>query len=238
MLHSISAVLPSYNEEGVIAETIRRTAKALAQSSLSDFEVLVVNDGSTDHTAEIADSLTEECHVRVLNHSSNRGYGAALATGFNEARMQASWLMDSDGQFDPKDLGLMTAHYSEQALVAGYRAHRHDSAARRLFHFAFFLLVRVLFGPVTRDVNCAFKLFPAVVGRNLASEGAVVSTELVLRARRAGYEIVEVAVPHYPRRTGQATGAKFAVVIRAFVELFNLRRNSKVLDALPRVLES
>jgi len=230
---SITAVLPTFNEEAVIADVVTRTIQALKAADLSKYEVLVVNDGSSDGTVSALKALAQPA-VRVLSHSRNRGYGAALRSGFEAARSEAVWLMDSDGQFNPEDLRLLSEHYSDDVVVAGYRIHRRDSRLRRLYHNAFFGLVGLLFGRTTRDVNCAFKLFPRAVGVGLTSQGAMISTELLLRAKRCGYRIVDVPVPHYPRRAGRATGARISVVARAFWELIKLRINAKPLRTLKR----
>ena len=222
---SITAVLPAFNEEAVIVETVKRTRKALQDTQTPDFEIVVVDDGSTDTTAALVTDLQDsDSRIRTVSHEQNRGYGAALKTGFDAARMSAVWLMDSDGQFDPADLSLLLEKYQPRVAVFGYRRNRQDSFMRRANHAAFFTVVRATFGHTTRDVNCAFKLFPAELGRGLHSDGAMISTELVIRTRRRGYDIVEVGVPHYPRIAGQATGANPGVVVRAFAELWDMRR--------------
>jgi len=230
---SISAVLPAYNEEAVIAETVRRTAAALTELGVADFEILVIDDGSSDATAARASSVASQgMRVRGVSHPRNRGYGAALRTGFGAAARDAVFLMDSDGQFDPVEISRLLALYGPDRVVCGYRIRRRDTWARRFYHRAFFTLVRVGFGPTVRDVNCAFKLFPRAVGRGLHAEGALVSTELLVRARRSGYRLMDVGVHHYPRITGRATGADVRVVLRAFRELWQLRSDPAMLDGL------
>ena len=230
---SVSAVLPAYNEEAVITETVRRTAAALAELGVVDFEILVIDDGSSDATAARAAAAgTPGTRLRVISHPHNRGYGAALRTGFDAATRDAVFLMDSDGQFDPIEIARLLALYGPDRVVCGYRIRRRDTWVRRFYHKAFFGLVRIGFGPTTRDVNCAFKLFPRAVGQGLHAEGALVSTELLVRARRSGYRLMDVGVHHYPRTTGRATGADIHVVMRAFRELWQLRRNPALLDGL------
>ena len=222
---SISAVLPAYNEVGCIADVVRRTHDALTAAGLLAFEVIVVDDGSGDGTADAVRAVAgSRGGVRLLGHERNLGYGRALRTGFDAATCDAVWLLDSDAQFDPADLPRLLDVFADDAFVAGYRLERRDGMVRRLNHRAFFGLVRLLLGPTLRDVNCAFKLFPRWIGTGLTSDGAVVSTELVLRARRCGLRVVEVPVPHHPRTTGSATGARPGVVLRAFRELPSLRR--------------
>jgi len=222
---SVSAVLPAYNEEGVIAETLHRTHAALAALGLPTFEVIAVDDGSTDATrsrcALIASQLSG---VRVVAHPTNRGYGAALRTGFEAAQCEAIFLMDSDGQFDPADVRLLLNHWGPTSVVCGCRANRRDPLIRRVNNRAFFRLVVAAFGATAQDVNCGFKLFPRPLGLGLRADGALVSTELLVRARAQGFRIIDTPVPHYPRLTGKPTGARPSVILRAFAELWRLRR--------------
>jgi glycosyltransferase involved in cell wall biosynthesis len=228
---SISAVLPAFNEEAVIAGVVLETAEALKRLA-GHFEIVVVDDGSHDATADRASHAAPGAEVRVISHRVNRGYGAALRTGFDAARCDAVWLMDADGQFDPSDLRLVLPHYGPDRVVAGYRINRQDGATRRASNLAFFGVVRLLFGRTVSDVNCAFKLFPAAVGRGLRCDGAMISTELLLRAQTSGYRLVEVGVRHHPRRAGHATGSDPRVVMRAFRELWRLRRNPSLLGTV------
>ena len=228
-LPTVTAVLPAFNEAAVISDVVTRTDAALRSAGVPHWEIVVVDDGSSDDTG--AQALAGGAPpVRVVRHEVNRGYGAALRTGFDAATQEAVWLMDSDGQFDPADISLLLHRWAPRTAVFGYRLHRQDPMMRRWNHAAFFSVVRVVSGPLVRDVNCAFKLFPREIGQGLHADGAIISTELVLRARRLEYHIVEVGVPHYPRRAGTPTGANPRVVARAFAELWRMRRQHWVDD--------
>jgi glycosyltransferase involved in cell wall biosynthesis len=221
----ISAVLPAFNEEANLERVVARTAEALASRTRA-FEVIVVDDGSQDGSARLLDQLkTRYPNLRVIRHPQNRGYGAALRSGFTAARLPWVFMMDADNQFDPSDLDLLTRHADEADIVTGYRKQRQDPLPRRLNAWAFFYLVRLLFGRQVRDVNCAFKLLRRdIVSRmDLRSNGALINTEVFVLARRQHARIVEVPVNHYARTSGRQTGANPRVVLRAFRELLAFR---------------
>lgn len=221
----VSAFLPCHNEEGNVERVVTATVRALEALGVP-FEVIVVDDGSTDGTAEVARRLSgRDPRVRLVQHPRNLGYGAALRTGFASARYPWVFFTDGDGQFDPADIVRLVAHADSADLVVGYRVRRRDPVHRRLFGWMWNLLVRVWFGVRVRDVDCAFKLLRAEVVRDLPlrATGAFLSTELLCRAARKGARIVEVGVPHYPRRWGRQSGGRPDVVLRAFWELWKLR---------------
>ena len=222
---SISAVLPAYNEEAIIADTARSVA-AVLQGLVADYEVIVVNDGSRDGTADRVRAVAaENPRVRLVEHAVNRGYGAALATGFDAATKELIFLTDGDKQFDVREVREFLPALATADLCVGYRQPRRDPLLRRLNGWGWNRLVRLLFGYVARDVDCAFKLFKREVWEAVAVEsgGATFSAEFLIKARRAGYRITERRVTHLPRPAGRATGARPDVIARAFRDLFRLR---------------
>ena len=226
--YSISAVLPAYNEDAVIEQTVRHVANVLRQLVLN-FEIVVTNDGSRDQTGSILARLRETdpaLHLRVVSHPTNLGYGAALASGFDAASADLVLMLDADGQFDVAELvHLLAALDDETDLVIGYRVHRADPPMRLLNAWGWKQLVNGLFGYTARDVDCAFKLFRREVWQSMRvqSRGATFSAEFLIKARRLGFRIREVPVSHFPRKAGSPTGAHPRVILRAFVELFQLR---------------
>jgi glycosyltransferase involved in cell wall biosynthesis len=221
----ISAVMPAFNEEANLTESVGRMAAALTACARS-FEVIVVDDGSQDGTPAVLERLKSEYpSLRVIRHPHNRGYGAALRSGFGAARYPWIFLMDSDNQFDPAQLGRLLSRAADADIVAGFRKHRRDPLLRRLNALAFFTLVRFLFGRLAQDVNCAFKLLrrDLIAGMQLHSDGALINTEVLVNARRMHARVVEIAVDHFARHSGKQTGANPRVVLRAFRELLAFR---------------
>ena len=220
----VSAVLPAYNESGAITRTVADLRAVLGRLG-RPFEIVVVNDGSTDGTGAIADDMAaQDATVRVVHHPRNQGYGAALRSGFAAARLEWVFLMDADGQFDPAELPAFLDAAVGADFVVGYRSARADPGHRTLFAGIWARMMTFLLGIKVRDVDCAFKLMRRsyLAAIPLEAGGAFLSAELLAKAARAGARIVERPVHHLPRRAGRSTGGSPRVLVRAFYELARL----------------
>lgn len=236
LFNGISCVFPCFNEELNIARAITSLTAVLdgaLKTQLGEFEIIVVNDGSSDRTGSIVGELAAaDPRLRLISFESNQGYGAAVLTGLAAAKMELVFFSDSDNQFDYAELAQLLPFAERYDAVCGYRKVRRDPWMRKLNAFGWSLAVRMLFGYLVRDLNCAFKLFRRSaleridVGA-LQSRGALVNTELLVRLRAANQSIVEVPVTHLPRVAGTPTGANPRVILRAFAELFQLRSKLK-----------
>ncbi len=225
ILPRISVVLPAYNEEENVPKTVAAIVGAVEKST-TDYEVIIVDDGSRDRTAEVTRELARKYPaVRLVQHPANRGYGGALATGFAAATKELVFFTDADNQFDVTEISKLLPYIGEFDMVIGYRAPRVDPFIRKLNALGWKLLTNLLFGYTARDIDCAFKLFKRSVLDNVEveSRGATFSAELLVRARRKGYRIKEVPVKHLPRLAGNPTGARLSVILRAFRELIRFR---------------
>jgi hypothetical protein len=227
LLGGLTVVLPCFDEEENVAEAIRQAAAAARAASV-EYEIVVVDDGSRDQTARVAAAIADsDRHVRLIMHSGNRGYGAAVRSGVRAARMPWILLTDSDLQFDLGDLSDFVAYAQTADLIVGWRVLRQDPLRRRLNGAAWSWLVRRLFHIGVRDVDCAFKLVRADLAQSLPlrSTGAMISTELLVQALASGARLEEIGVRHRPRIAGDQSGARPLVVLRAFRELASLRRS-------------
>jgi len=223
-LPGISVFLPSHNEEPNVERVVRGFLAELPRVA-DDYEVIVVNDGSTDKTGTIADRLaSENSRVRVVHHEKNRGYGGAVISGIRAARQPYVVLADGDGQFDPKEVESLAAYVPEYDVVVGKRIRRADHLMRRINGKAWTMLVRIVLGIEISDIDCGFKLFKRefLDGMELRAHGAMISTELMARVVGRGAKIKEVGVHHLPRLAGEQSGANVKVIARAFKELFTL----------------
>ena len=222
---SLTIFYPCYNEEANL-ERVTLAALEIAGEIADDYEVIIVNDGSRDRTAEIADALAAEHEaVRAVHNHPNLGYGGALQRGFREASKDWVFYTDGDGQFDFKELPKLLPLLETHDIVSCYRLDRKDSLMRKLNAWCWCRLVNLLFGFGLRDVDCAFKIFPRTLFDRITmkSTGALIDTEILAKAHFLGYRIAQLGVHHYPRTAGEQTGANMGVIARAFKELFKLR---------------
>jgi glycosyltransferase involved in cell wall biosynthesis len=222
---TLSIFFPALNEEGIIERTVRNAVAAGVRNT-SDFEVIVVDDGSTDTTPDIVASLAhEDPRVRLVRHGRNRGYGAALRTGFASATKEVVFFSDADGQFDLKELPATLALGQRVPVVAGYRIKRSDPWLRLFIARTYRLIIWMVFGLRIRDIDCAWKLLrrETLNGVALESSGAFISSELLIKLQRAGVPISEIGVHHYPRTTGVSKGATPKVILKTIRDIIRLR---------------
>lgn len=230
---ALSYFFPAHDEAENIAALVREALEDLGAIA-ERFEIIAVDDGSTDGTAEIADGLAGEHAgvVRVVHHATNRGYGAAVRSGLAAARFPLVCFTDGDRQFRVADLGRLVGALEQGEaegrppdVVAGYRIERADAAIRLAYARLYRTALRVFFGLRVRDPDCACKLFrrEALAGVNVESGGAFLSAELLIKIGERGGRIVEEGVPHYPRTAGRASGADPRVVLRAVRDFWSLR---------------
>jgi glycosyltransferase involved in cell wall biosynthesis len=207
MVTEISMVFPAYNEEENI-ELLCESALRVLEGIEGEHEIIIVDDGSEDRTAEKAREVSKRCpEVKLVAHERNRGYAKALRTGVKAAKGELVFLSDADNQFDLNDIHRFLPIIQEADIVVGHRMNRQDSALRRFMARGFNLLVRMVFGVKARDIDCSFKLFRRRVFRKIEidSDQFMVDTEILVKAKRYGFSVHEVGVKHFPRTGGTTT---------------------------------
>lgn len=223
---SLSAVLPAHNEAENIQNTVQ-SCVAYLEKNVSSYEVIVVNDGSSDNTKEIVQELSSaDSNVVIVNHEVNKGYGSALRSGFDAAKCDFIFFMDSDGQFNIVDLDRLLPLVSPDKIVIGYREDRADSFIRSLNAWIYAQYINLMFGLNVVDMDCAFKVFPTKAYRDIApikSGGALFTAEFLIKLKRNGFIFEEVPVRHFPRQFGTQSGANMKVILRMFKESWKLR---------------
>lgn len=221
---SISFFFPAFNEEKNIGMAIKQASQELDRL-VQWYEIIIIDDGSSDKTSEIVDSLAQkDRNLRLIRHTKNKGYGGALKTGISNARNEYVCFTDADLQFDLRELENFLSHIPEFEAVVGYRKNRQDSKMRILNALIWNFANRLLFGLRARDIDCAFKLFrrETISQITLHSDGAMISAEILLKLHMNGVGIKEIPVSHFPRKDGLATGANLSVIVRALKEMWHL----------------
>lgn len=233
LIQKLSVFLPTYNESENIENVVLNTKKVLTNVA-EEWELLVVNDGSSDETKEIVEKLSkDDKRIKLVNHRVNKGYGASLASGFYNARYPWIAFTDSDGQFDFSEIKnfIIKQKEADADLVIGYYKKRRVSKFKVITSKMWEYAVLILFGLRVRDIDCGFKMISKEVIEKIpkleSERGAFVSSELLIKAKKSGFKIVEIPVTHYPRTKGSGTGRNLNVILKSFADLFRLWRKLK-----------
>ena len=222
-LPELSVFFPFWNEEENIGEVVSR-ARVIVPKVAEKWEVIMVDDGSSDRTLEIANNLaSKNNNLKVISLHPNRGYGAALKAGLENSQYDYIVFTDGDLQFDFSEITNFTEEIKDSDIVIGYRKKRRDQKILKRLLLMNLLKVGdlILFGFTFRDIDCGFKMFrkSAIDAISpLRSEGAMITTEILAKAIRKKLRIREVGVEHYIRQHGVQTGANIPVVVRAILE--------------------
>jgi len=222
---SISCFFPAFNDESTIAGLVEQALAVLPELA-DDYEVVVVNDGSTDSTGAVLDTLAgTHPRVRVVHHAENRGYGGALRTGFESASKELVFYTDGDGQYDVREMRSLVPLLTEGVdVVNGYKKGRADRLRRKVLGAVYNRLAHLLFSLPVRDVDCDFRLMRRDALRRVAltSSSGVICVELVHKLHAAGCSFAEVPVGHYERTSGRSQFFTPRRVARTAYDLLSL----------------
>jgi glycosyltransferase involved in cell wall biosynthesis len=240
---TLTLMFPMWNEEEMIHRTVgaaRETGEDLiASGDIGDYEILLVDDASTDATGKLADELAaRNPRVRVVHHAQNRKLGGSVRTGLNEASGDLVLYTDADMPFDLADLGkaLRLMRVYDADIVSAYRFDRTgEGALRAVYSYVYNSLVKIVLGLRIRDVNFAFKLLRKNVINHieLESEGSLIDVELLAKAQRLGFHIIQFGVDYFPRDRGTSTLSSPAVIVNIVKELSHLLPSMRRVERLP-----
>ena len=233
---SISVFFPAFNDAEnleVLVPQTDETLRALAE----DFEIIVVDDGSTDRTSAVLEELQQRCsRLRVVRHPRNLGYGAALQTGFRNATKDLVFYTDGDGQYDVREIvKLIPVLSPDQDVVTGYKIRRADPIHRTLIGKLYHFVVKLLFGLKIRDVECDFRLIRRKVLKAipLTCRSGAICVELMCQIEKAGFRVAEVPVHHYPRLSGRSQFFRLGPIVRTVADILRLWVNLILLKRSP-----
>ncbi len=223
----LSVFFPFWNEEKNIENVVKKAIPVVEEVS-KKWEMIIVDDGSSDKTLKIAKEFAKENpNIRIVSHDRNRGYGASLKSGFENARYSVIVFTDGDGQFDFKEIDGFLGKIDKADIVIGYRKKRYDNPIRHVLMNMLKIWDLFFFGFWFRDIDCGFKMFTKKALLKIAplkSEGAMITTEILAKARKTKLKIEQVEVTHYPRFYGDQSGGNLRVIVRAIRESFALFR--------------
>jgi glycosyltransferase involved in cell wall biosynthesis len=221
----LSVFFPAYNDAATIASLVIKALQA-ARGLTSHYEVIVVNDGSADGTAEILDELARTYkEVRIVTHAHNRGYGGALRSGFAAATQEFVFYTDGDAQYDPAEMAVLWHGVSADVdLVNGYKVSRSDPLHRIIIGKIYHYTVKILFGLRVRDVDCDFRLLRRSIFAtvHLEKNSGVICLEMMKKIQDAGFRIAEVPVHHYHRAHGKSQFFNFRRLVRTAIDVAKL----------------
>jgi len=222
---AVSVVFPAYNDAGTIASMVV-AARLAARRLADDYEIVVVNDGSADHTGEVLSELEAVFpELRVVHHAKNRGYGGALRSGFQAATKELIFYTDGDAQYDPREMESLFAVWGEGSdFVNGVKMGRSDPLHRAVIGRIYHWFVRLSFGLNLSDVDCDFRLFRRAIFDKveLTKDSGVICVELMKKVQDHGFRIQQVPVHHYHRAYGRSQFFNPRRVIRTLLDLARL----------------
>jgi glycosyltransferase involved in cell wall biosynthesis len=229
----LSVFYPMWNEEDYIERALRfgkRACEDLVEAGdIADYELIIIDDKSSDRTPEIADAMAAtDPRIRVIHHERNRKLGGSMKTGFAAATGDLVLYTDADLPFDmdelPRAVRLLRDY--EVDIISAYRFDRTgEGSVRAVYTFVYNGLIKALFGVKVRDINFAFKLCRRRIFEHveLKSEGSFIDAELIIRATRMGYEIMQMGVDYFPRTRGESTLSSPGVILKILKEMWSLR---------------
>jgi glycosyltransferase involved in cell wall biosynthesis len=221
----ISAFFPAYNDAGTIASMVILADRTLKRVS-DDYEIIVVNDGSTDHTAQVLSELEALIpRLRVVLHPANRGYGVALRTGFANSTRELIFYTDGDAQYDVRELEKLVPLMTDEVdVVNGYKISRSDPLHRIVVGNIYCWIVKLAFGIKIRDVDCDFRLIrkSSFESIRLGSTSGTICVEMIKSLQDAGMRFAEVPVHHYHRAYGKSQFFNFKRLFKTFIDLGHL----------------
>ena len=240
----LSVFFPMWNEEDYVERAVRAAEEECQRlvdvGEIAGYELVIVDDCSTDRTAEIADALAAaDPRIRVVHHPVNRGLGGSIKTGFDSVRGDVVLYTDADLPFEMLELGraLRVLRHYEADMVSAYRLDRTGEGPRRaVYSFFYNGLVQLVFGTRVRDINFAFKLCRREIFEHieLRSEGSFIDAELIIRARKLGYDVIQFGVDYFPRTRGESTLASLTVIRTILREMFELQSELREITPLDR----
>ncbi len=227
---TLSVFFPAYYDEKNIGKVVDKAVEVLNEMELKDYEVTIIEDGSPDKTAEVADALAaKHAKVKVIHHEKNKGYGATLLEGFVSAKFDYVFYTDGDNQFDLEELKKFVALVPYSDMVVGYRKQKQYSAYRKVTSFVYNQILKWAFDIDYIDIDCAFKIIKRDLFDKItvSTKDAFIDAEILIKAHLLGYSSTELSVTHLPRVDGISTAARPSIILKTIYEIYQYRKEYK-----------
>lgn len=223
-LSSLTLCFPLYNEAANLP-TLIESADKIGRTIAHNYEIILINDGSSDNSAQILQSYRQNSHIKIIHHKKNYGYGRAIRSGIQASTKKWFFFSDADNQFDLQELKQFLPHIQNHQILTGYRQNRADPTFRKLYARLWITLIKTTLKIHLKDLNCAFKLFKSdhLKSLKLSSDGALINAEIFYKLKPQQLSLIELPVTHRQRLHGEPTGGNLKVVIKAFRELIQLK---------------
>ena len=238
-METITIFYPMYNEETCLNKAVEAAREVgelmVAEREIADYEILLVDDASTDSTGRLTDEISaKDRRVRVVHHPANRGLGGSMKSGFSNAKMDVILYTDGDLPFDMMELrkAYRLMRYYEADIVSAFRFDRTGEGLRRLIYSSVYnTLIKIFFRLRVKDVNFSFKLVRRAIFKEitLKSEGSFIDAELLVKASRSGFKIIQFGTDYFPRSRGVSRLSSWSVILKILKEMFRLRREIKAI---------
>jgi glycosyltransferase involved in cell wall biosynthesis len=228
--YTLTIAIPAYNEEESLPTVVTQAINA-AKTNVAVYEILIVDDGSTDQTGTIADTFAKEHRwVKVVHHPKNQGFSGAIKTCYRKSTKELIFLLPADGQIDAGDVKLFLKAIENADVVVGYREHNPEPFFRRFNSKVFHTMYRLLFGVRLREISTSILWRKTVIDKiNITAmpRSALIEPEVIYKAWTMGFRFAQIPVPYYPRNSGKPKGANPLMMLMTFTELLRLRREMK-----------
>lgn len=223
--YSLTIAIPAYNEASSL-ERVLTSALRAAQKYANEYEVLVVDDGSTDDTGAIAARFARSnSHIRIIRHPGNLGFSGAIKSCYTKSKMELIFLLPADGQIDAMDVGIFLKKIDDADVVVGYRTNNPEPITRKINSFVFHTLYRLLFGVRLKEISTSILWRKSALDHidiTAKPRSALIEPEVVYKAWAAGLRFAHVPIPYYPRTGGKPKGANPLMIIMTLKELLRL----------------
>ena len=223
-MKGLTIFFPVYNDEATV-KSVALKALSVADALGEEYEVLIIDDGSPDSSGEIARQLSNEYpRIRLIAHDQNRGYGAALKTGFSNAKYDWICATDGDDEYDLRDLFRLWRHKDFYDALITFRYVRMYSNKRVAISVIYNIILRVVFRTRFRDISTGLRLVSkrALEPISLTSNSPFIGSELAIKLQLEGFRVGEIGIQTFPRKLGKGSSTSLSNIYLTILDILRV----------------